>query len=308
MKLRELRRFVSIEQVLQQRGLVEGLRCRGHQLVGPCPVHGGDNPTAFVADCRRGLWNCFTACRGGDVVELVRALDQVPYAEVARTLAAMAGQTPLRPPSPPRPPVAPFRPYSRRLTLDSDHPFLTTRGIHSSTARRFEVGAWHGLGMLQGCIAVRLHDIEGRAIGYAGRRLQPHLQGKWVFPRRLPKASLLYGWHRAPRHAAVVVVEGPWEVLRLNQLGITAAALLGTHFSRQQVDLLRQRQCLILLDGDRAGRTAAAHLASALAAPAVGLPDGRDPADLSDQQLVHLLRPFFPSNQPGLPTVPTGRS
>ena len=86
MRLRELRRLVSIEQVLQRRGMTSRLTRRGHRLVGPCPVHGGDNPTAFVADCRRGLWNCFTACSGGDVVELIRRLDRTSYAEVARTL------------------------------------------------------------------------------------------------------------------------------------------------------------------------------------------------------------------------------
>ena len=302
MKLCELRRRVSIDHVLEQRGLTAGLQRRGHRLVGPCPVHGGNNPTAFVADCQRGLWNCFTACRGGDVVELVRALDQVPYAEVARTLAEMAGHTPLPcPPTPPPAPRPPFRPYTRRLTLDSHHPFLAARRIQPSTARHFEVGAWHGWGMLQGCIAVRLHDIKGRPLGYAGRRLQPDWQGKWVFPSRLPKHSLLYGWHRAPRHDPLVVVEGPWEVLRLHQLGLPAAALLGTQPSRQQVHLLRQRKCLILLDGDPAGRTAATILAPVLAAPVIELPDQRDPADLSDRHLAHLLRPFFSSNQPASP-------
>lgn len=308
MRLRELRQLVSIEQVLELRGLTETLTRRGHRLVGPCPVHGGDNPTAFVADCRRGLWNCHTVCRGGDVVELLRALDQVSYAEVAQTLRAIAGQLPPRPPTPPPPPAEPFRPYTRRLTLDPHHPFLAARRIHPATAQRFEVGAWSGWGMLQGCVAVRLHDVEGRPLGYAGRRLQPDRRGKWVFPRRLPKSSLLYGWHRAAAHDPLVVVEGPWEVLRLHQLGLPAVALLGTHFSRNQVELLARRRCLLLLDGDDAGRAAARRLARALTAPIVDLPIARDPADLPDQELVSLLRPSFSSNQPDLRTVPPART
>jgi len=296
-KLCELRQLISIEQVLQRRGLLAALKRRGHRLVGPCPVHGGDNPTAFVADCRRGLWNCHTVCRGGDVVELIRALDHVSYAEVTRTMASMAGQLLPRPPAPAAP-EEPFVPYTRTLTLDPNHPFIASRGIHDWTAQLFEVGAWHGWGMLQGCIAVRLHDIEGRPLGYAGRRLHPDRRGKWVFPRRLPKHRLLYGWHRAFGQDSLAVVEGPWEVLRLHQLGIHAVAILGTSASPQQVDLLRCRRTLVLLDGDAAGRTAAPHLARVIAAPVVELPFGKDPADLADQQLAGLLRPFLSSNQP----------
>ncbi len=232
------------------------------------------------------------------MAELIRALDQVSYAEVARILATMAGQPPTRPLRSTPAPASPFVPYTRRLTLDPDHPFLAARGIHPSTARRFEVGIWHGWGMLQGCVAVRLHHVAGCPLGYAGRRLQPDRRGKWVFPRRLPKSSLLYGWHRVVGHDPLVVVEGPWEVLRLHQIGVPAVALLGTHASRDQVDLLAQRRCLLLLDGDDAGRAAARPLARVLAAPIVDLPSGRDPADLSDQQLLQLLTPFFSLNQP----------
>ena len=239
MRLRELRRLVSIEQVLHRRGLLSGLRRRGQRLVGPCPVHGGDNPTAFVVDCRRDLWNCHTACRGGDVVELIRALDGVSYAEVARTLGTMSGQPHVQPLSPPTTRADTFRPYTRRLTLDPEHAFLVSRGIAPHTARRFEVGAWYRHGLLDGCIAVRLHDIGGQPLGYAGRRLQPERRGKWVIPRGLPKSTLLYGWHHMCAATQVVVVEGPWEVLRLHQLGVPAVALLGVHASPEQLRLLR---------------------------------------------------------------------
>jgi len=43
-----LKRSVSIETVLNAEGLTTVLKQRGQQLVGPCPVHGGDNPHAFV--------------------------------------------------------------------------------------------------------------------------------------------------------------------------------------------------------------------------------------------------------------------
>ena len=56
--LRRLKRSVSIEHVLADRGLLAGMRRRG-QLVGACPIHGGDNPDAFVVNPQRGLWRCY---------------------------------------------------------------------------------------------------------------------------------------------------------------------------------------------------------------------------------------------------------
>ena len=280
---------MSIEQVLECRGLLDALTRRGDRLVGPCPVHGGDNRTAFVVDCRRGWWRCFSGCDGGDVVELVRRLDHCGYAQAARTLAGLAGEQPL--PCRPPPPRASFQPYTRQLVLDPRHPFLRSRGIPPEVAARYEAGAWHGRGMLAGCIGVRLHDPAGAPLGYAGRRLQPGDRGKWVFPPRLPKADLLYGLHRAPQ-GPLVVVEGPWEVLRLARLGVPAVALLGVHLSPAQARLLRDRGPLaLLLDGDRAGQQALPRVAAELRAMPIPMAGGIDPADLDDRQLRQLL-PF----------------
>ena len=63
--LRHLKHAVSIEQVLADRGRLRHLRRRGRQLVGPCPVHDGDNIDAFVVDPGRNIWRCFTRCSGG---------------------------------------------------------------------------------------------------------------------------------------------------------------------------------------------------------------------------------------------------
>ena len=89
---RILKRTVSLERVLAERGLLSGLRMRGGQLVGACPIHGGDNVNAFVVHPVRNLWRCFTRCdAGGDIVELVRRLDNCGYREVAYYLASLAG-------------------------------------------------------------------------------------------------------------------------------------------------------------------------------------------------------------------------
>ena len=81
---RILKQSVTIPHVLQHRGLLDHFKTRGDSLVGPCPIHAGDNPRAFVVTLDRDLWFCFSrCCRGGDVIDLVRALDGVSYVEAA---------------------------------------------------------------------------------------------------------------------------------------------------------------------------------------------------------------------------------
>lgn len=214
----------------------------------------------------------------------MRRLDDLSHHEAAGRLQAMEPSALSAPSAPvPRPP---FRPYERALRLQHDVPWLAAKGIAATTARAYEAGAWRGQGMLAGCVAVRLHDPAVAPLGYAGRRLGGG-GGEWVFPCGFPKSAVLYGHHRlraaAPR---IVVVECPWGVMRLAQLGVAAVALLGTTLSERHAHLLAERERVtLLLDGDDAGRrgaeAATRRLAGAVAVDIVTLPDGADPHDLN---------------------------
>lgn len=299
---RRLKRQVSIGQVLEAYELHRQLSRRGQQLQGPCPLHGGDNPTAFRVRPDRGLWHCFSACGGGDAVELVRRIEGCGYADAAKKLAALAlncqpSSEPARPRGRPLSSQVPFRPFTMRIPLDPRLPFLQLeKRITVETARRYDAGRTCRSPFLRGTAAVRLHDLLGRPLGYCGRRLDPRdvaRWGKWRFPRAFPKASTLFNAHRALAHghAGIVVVECPWAVLRLAQAGIHGAvALLGTQLSSLQARWLHEAPAvLLLLDGDRAGRSAARRISSALRASVPvhvhELPDGREPEDLDDEDL-----------------------
>jgi len=300
-----LKRLVSIERVLADHGLLDKLTRRSDRLVGPCPLHGGDNPGAFVVSLSKNLWHCFTGCfSGGDVVDLICKLQQCDQRRAAHYLAALAATVPTRPMPQPRPQPRPrgFRPYTKRLPLEPSARFLRDKGIGPAIASRFEVGAYKGRGMLAGCVAVRLHSTQGHVLGYAGRRLDPqHVarRGKWTFPPGLPKSKLLYGYHRAwplMQRRGVVLVECPWGVLRLAQLRVPAVALLGTGLSQAQQALLWALPSVVItMDGDPAGTSAAASLRRRLPNSVVfELPQGKDPDDLDDSQLLRVrqLLPF----------------
>ena len=182
------------------------------------------------------------------------------------------------------------------MNLDPDTPFLRDKGIRPATAAAFHSGFYRGRGFLQDCVAVRLHDQDGKPLGYAGRTLDPHRAqrtGKWRLPAALPKHAILFNYHRvAPRLAGgLAVVEDPWSVMRFAQLGLPAVAILGTTISIDQRSLLASAPAILLmLDGDPAGRLATTALHEQLVAtgPRVvttALPENTDPDQLSDAEL-----------------------
>jgi DNA primase len=301
-----LKRLVSIEQVLSARGVIASLTPRGQRLIGPCPVHHGDHPQAFVVDLEKDLWYCFTRCRGGgDVVELVRRMDHCPYPDVARYLASLVQVAPMAARTTATRPDRAYQPYTRTLRLDPHASLLAQKGIWAQTARHFEAGGYQGPGFLAGCLAIRLHDPQGRPLGYAGRRLDPQQArqyGKWKFPPGLPKRELLYGFHHITSRLqqGLALVECPWGVMRLAQIGIPAVALLGIHLSRTQLQLLRRTPRIVLmLDGDQAGRSAGHQIADTLITHIraqvhrIDLPQGLDPDDLDDLELSRRLSPLL---------------
>jgi DNA primase len=311
--LRLLKQRVGLERVLQSYGMLPMLHRWGARLVGPCPIHTGDNRTAFRADLDRNIWHCFTTCGGGDVVDIVRRIERCDHARAAWILAGLAhGECPPTA-SVSHPPthLPTFRPFTFPISLDPRCDFLQqTKGISVATAARFEVGVARQSLFLRDTIAVRLHDLEGRPTGYCGRRLRTDeidRWGKWRFPRDFPKRDTLYNAHRALPHRlqGVVVVECPWAVMRFSQVGFpSVVALLGTSPSPTQLRWLAQAPAvLLLLDGDPTGRRAAVRLAQDLnlstAVAVLDLPDGHDPDDLPDSQLQSMIRlhPFFSLNQ-----------
>jgi DNA primase len=302
-----LKTRVSIGQVLTAYGLDSRLKLRGDQLQGPCPLHAGDNPTAFRAHLQRNLWRCFTSCGGGDTVELVKRIHECSYAQAARHLHRLAEDLP-----PHAIPLAPgasgrassFKPFTRSIPLNPEVHFLQNiKKISPRTALYFEAGTTRSSAFLKNTVAVRLHDIQGIPLGYCGRQfLADHIArfGKWRFPKHFPKAHVLYNAHRAEpfRHEGVIVVECPWAAIRLSQAGVpNAVSLLGTQLFEDQIAWLAEAPgILLLLDGDHAGQEASSRIANSLQGLTTVythlLPDNKEPEDLSDQTLASIVQKY----------------
>lgn len=308
---------LSIEQVLAVYGFNKNLKQIGTQLRGPCPIHGGDNPTAFRAHLSKGIWHCFTSCGGGDIVDLVRKIEHCSFAQAARKLHCIVygGLQHKLDPIFNHPTLSPqkkkgsFRPFTRSIPLTHKVCFLQkSKKITVTTANVFESGVTGNSKFLKGVVAVRLHDSNGNPIGYCGRHLhdQDIVQwGKWRFPKNFPKNNMLYNAHRAKmyRSKTIFVVEGPWGVMRLTQAGVpNSVALLGANASPFQLDWLAQfSSVVLLLDGDNVGRKAARKIYKTLISRTQvvihRLTKDMDPDDLTDIQLRDLCKIYCACEQ-----------
>lgn len=304
-----LKSQVSIGQVLAAYSLDSKLRRQNHSLYGPCPLHGGDNPTAFHVHLSRGLWRCFTCCGGGDIVDLIRRIENCSFAEVAHHLRRLIGYTKPSSPSSVSTPHASdtsiFSPFIYHIPLKPHVSFLQkVKKISVSTALHYEAGTTNKSPFLRGTVATRLHDLSGQPLGYCGRYLNHDdilTFGKWRFPSKFPKANTLYNAHRAlcSRDQGIIVVECPWAVMRLGQTGINGAvALLGTTISPIQIGWLSKApKILLLLDGDQPGRYASSSIANKLrykANVAIHyLPNDTEPEDCSDEDLICIVNKYF---------------
>lgn len=86
-----LREQVTMEQVLRQLGAFAGLRGRGQQRRGCCPVHGqaGSKDRTFSVHLGKNVFQCFQAECGvhGNVLDLWAAVQRLPLYEAALHLA-----------------------------------------------------------------------------------------------------------------------------------------------------------------------------------------------------------------------------
>src|SRR5215472_95267 len=303
---RVLKQCLDIEQVLAWYR-VELKRVGHHQLRGRCPLptHGSEQSRqSFSVDTAKNVWACHSAscCAvrqgrvGGNVLDLVAWLEGCSIREAALRLQdrgdgwragikvgehqlASKGSSGNRHADP-----LPRLPFSLRLRW---HPYLDRRAVHPSTVACFGIGYYTGSGFLHHRLVFPIHDSEGQLVGYAGRSLDGS-EPRYLFPPGFRKSQVVFNLHRAVREAAGCTI---------------VVALMGVTLSEVQEQLLLARfpKLVLMLDGDEAGRRASQQLAARLkgkvSLSVVEVPSGRQPDQLSREELEPLL--FEASIAPG---------
>ncbi len=116
---RTVKQAVSLEAVLRQYQ-VKGLRRRGSQLEGCCPIHGGKREDSFRASLSKNVFQCFACQARGNILDFVAAMERCSIRQAALRLQQWSG---LLQPGPARMTApAPGKARKRELVREKEEP------------------------------------------------------------------------------------------------------------------------------------------------------------------------------------------
>jgi DNA primase len=292
---RAVKAAITMEQLLGHYNILDQFKRTGDSLNGPCPIHKGSNPTQFRVSTTKNLWNCFSDCEhGGNTLDFICKMEKCSvHAAALKAIEwfnldpeAMAAADNKAEPTEPRKSTPAAKPAARpaaapKVTPESNvpntplkfrldklertHPYLLEqRGLTPETIVDFGVG-YCNKGMMEGRIAIPIHNVKGEVVAYAGRFVGEPGEDtpKYKLPPGFRKSQELFNLDRAikqPAEMSLVIVEGFFDAMKLHQHGCyKVVALMGSTLSSAQEELIRQHtnsqsHVIVMLDENEAGK------------------------------------------------------
>lgn len=306
---------------------------KGDQAVAFCPLPGHDDKKSksFSANVAKGIFQCFGCQAQGNVLDFcirMEGFDPENSREfrqgALKVQERFSGKSPaplmvhekgesssvVQEASVKRVVNAPLD--FELKNLDANHAYLQARKLSLETIERFGVG-FCPRGMMQGRIAIPLHNQAGQLIGYAGRLVDDSAvdedHPKYLLPGKREKDGIAYEFakgqfvfngHRITGPVEdLVIVEGYFGAMWLHECGQeNVVALMGSSCSEHQASIIREllaaEGCVYVMpDGDAAGEKCALSVfemvGSYRAVRWIRLEDGQDPDSLTFEQTRRLL-------------------
>jgi len=289
-------------------------------LNGPCPVHGGDNREGWSWHIQKGVWQCYTnGCHEEydcDIYGLIMAIKELTFVQAKNWLVKSIGQTSTREEAKEildqvsnrefinqtMKATAKSKIYDRScLSKLSYHDYLEGRGYPKDLIQKYQAGVGSGNNRyMSHRLIFPIINMSGEIIGFTGRTLIEDYEErkipKWKHNNGYQSSQNLFNINFAAPYirdyGTVILVEGPLDVLRLEQYGIhNSVALFGKSLHKSQMTLLMSVPCdniKFALDADTAGRSGVKKgmmMARALFGVQVAeLPEGKDCGDLTAEE------------------------
>jgi 5S rRNA maturation endonuclease (ribonuclease M5) len=284
-----------------------GLRDCGKRISGTCPVHKGNNTTAFTYYKQSSKWICFTrGCEAAyeyGIPGLLKALGV--DCDLSKFEFEYTPPPPITKRPPPFEPVCDLTHFHMLYYGDGIFPsaYFQKRGYSKQVLERFNVGDCHKKGikcdMAQRAVAPLFNTGDLRnVVAYTGRNISRQKRVKW-FHSRFQKTHTFYNlWNfeTLTDCQTAIIVEGPGDIWRLVEAGYEQGlALLGKGFSKMQQFILKDlgiKKVVLALDNDDAGQAGQAEIKKHLDFCEVlftDLPNKKDVGDLSIDQVHHLI-------------------
>lgn len=268
----------GVERFLDELG-AKHIHRMGGQVRSCCPVHKGNNDSAFCYF--DGRFRCFSGCnKTYSIIGLVMAVKGLPYEKAKEYLERLFDRSfqdvepatidedsidnrlwlkKIKCYKPTQMEYKPFDLSDKLKYKPGIGNLLEDEHFGPETAKRFDLRLCFR-GYMTDRIIIPIHSPGGEIIGAAGRSIytarECSIKGisKYLFTRGLKKGYTLYNYHVAKEQTDkwTFVVEGYKSVWRLAQWGyFNSVALMGARPTREQEILLLRLNTGLVLCGDK---------------------------------------------------------
>jgi 5S rRNA maturation endonuclease (ribonuclease M5) len=241
----EKREFINALKLLAEDHDTEILSLLGFDNVGmggvqcACPVHGGDNPTAFSYTTSKKVWKCFThKCDkeyGCDILGLIRGVKNCNFDDAIRWLYDVVAEgedvnwSKLEQQAEWNKAKSLYMaPTNKAFDADvldrweENYDYAINRGFRMETCRFFDVRSTSADRIFHHRLMCPIHNKLGHIVGFTGRSLYEkcgkcgtfhpedgecptsrwfHIHSKWRnYPAKFNKTIELYNIHNAKEH------------------------------------------------------------------------------------------------------------
>lgn len=245
-----------------------------------CPIHRGDNPSAFVFSESDKVYYCHTGCQeGGDVFDFVMRADECTFMEAVRKLADMFNvvvdwETEEIEENPFREQAKEFIERMMKKNKIHELPPYKIKDMNFSKVKSYrgyapETIEWWKFrfcteGELKDRLVIPLEDVDKRLVGITGRATLPEQKEKFMHrPRQLHTGYFLTGLGRNldfVREAgnSVIICEGLFDTAKwwdCNHKNVCCP--IGVFFTDEHILQLYKAgvtDISLAFDNDRAGR------------------------------------------------------
>ena len=300
--INEIRSKVDIVDVIS--GYLP-LTQKGKNFFGVCPFHDDTNPSMSVSR-EKQIYRCFSCGASGNVFGFIMDYEHISFKEALKLLADKTGVEIKGIKIDNRPDKNSkfyeiyeltnkyfqnnmqtnysknakiylngrqiteemIKDYGIGLSLDKTNDLVTLlqkKGYDLNTLNQIGLASYDK-DLYVDRIMFPLKDLNGRIVGFSGRRYDGKKEEKYVNTKQTPifhKGNLLYNYFDSKefirKKNQVIVMEGFMAVIRASTVGVkNAVALMGTAMTKEQAELIKRlsRNVILMFDGDDAGRKA----------------------------------------------------
>ena len=276
-----------------------------------CPMddHDDNSPSCSVS-LDNGSWRCFGCGESGPYYHLISMLDGITIGEAKKRL--QSGESidtlldQIENSLDDEEEVA-LQHFSLKSFLkvfpsvEEDfeaYGYMINRGFDVYTLRKFMV-RYGDHGKYRGHVVIPIFTMEGNLLSYMGRVARDDVPRHKKTRKARSPVRTLFGINHIPRKPEnIVVVEGELDAMYLQQFGIGAVATMGSSISTHQIRLLRslglKTEVILCFDDDEAGSKATEkvhdRLAGYMKVYNLHLPDGKDPNDLTEDEVYDIFK------------------